>query len=139
MTTPLNFRNPQSTLENYTVSKSSDAHNAIKDYGGIPLRPDGSPYVVTPFAGGYLLDGAPMNVLIEGVWYDGQKELLQPEWASGRIPTPSAAVLAVGAQPMPPEVAANYQTWLNAQGTILGMSPLTLLGVGFLAYKLIKR
>ncbi len=135
----IQLKNP-ATGESATFSHTADVHNAIKVYGWVPVHSDGSPYVVQEFMGGYLLDGAPLNVYIEGQWYDGQKQALQPEWTSGRVPTPSTAVLNVGVVPMPPEVEANNQLYQAATNNkILGMEPLTALGVGFLAYRFLKK
>lgn len=128
--------NPQSRQE-FTFSNTGYLNDAIKVYGYIPMRDNGTPFVTQPFAGGYVIDGSPLNVYIEERWFDGQKELLQPEWVSGRIPQPSADILNIGSVPMPPDVAATYQA---SQQGIFGSIPTPVLigGAALLAWKFLK-
>lgn len=90
----------------YTFNNTGQLAHAIQDYGYIPLRPTGEPSTVQMFQGGYLLDGAPINVWMGEGWYEGQRELLQPYWTSGAIPTPPETVIQAAVVAMPPELAA---------------------------------
>lgn len=117
----------------YTFTDVGALHNAIKMYGYIPLRPDGSPYETQYLQAydGYLLDGAPLNVWMDGVWLEGQKEALQPFWASGQVRQPPANIANAGAVPMPPEIkeqTAAYQRTLNTG--LFGMDTGTLVTIG---------
>ena len=132
--TPITAVDPASKVA-YTFTDTGSLHNAIKTLGYIPLRKDGSPFNVQYLQqyDGYVLDGAPLNVWIDGVWLDGQKEALQPLWASGQVPQPPANVLNITVAPMPAQVAAQtaaYQQTLNAGGGFLGMDTGTLVAVG---------
>lgn len=120
----------------YTFSVTGDLNNAIDVFKYTPIRPDGTPYVTQSAHGGWLLDGAPLNVYIEGVWFDGQKELLTPDWNSGTVPRPSAAILAVGSAPMPADVAANYQNYLTSLNSI--PTAVWVGGAALLAWKFLK-
>lgn len=119
---------------NYTFTDVGALHNAIKEYGYVPLRADGTPYNTQYLQeyDGYLLDGAPLNVWINGAWLEGQQEALKPYWESGKIPRPPAAVLQTAVEPMPPEVAertAAAQAAAHSTG-FLGLDTGTLLAVG---------
>lgn len=82
--------------------------NAIKEFGFIPLRVDGAPFRVQEFEGGYLLDGAPINVWMGQGWFEGQRELLEPHWRNGTVPVPPDEALLSGEVEMPADVAASY-------------------------------
>lgn len=134
MMTPVTAVDPASKVA-YTFTDTGALHNAIKTLGYIPLRRDGSPFQTQYLQqyDGYVLDGAPLNVWIDGVWLDGQKEALQPLWASGEVPQPPANVLNVSVAPMPPEVAAQtaaYQETLTQGAGFFGMDTGTLVAVG---------
>jgi hypothetical protein len=91
-------------------------HNAIKEFGFIPLRRDGSAFFVNEFEGGYLLDGAPIPLWLGMPWLEGQREMLQPHWDSGAIPRPPAELLNAPVGEWPEEVRANYERWKASQG-----------------------
>jgi hypothetical protein len=115
-------------------------NDAIKAKGYIPIRPDNQPYIVQEFEGGYLLDGAPLNVYIEGRWFDGQQALLEPYWNSGQVPTPTRETLAIGAVTLPPEVAENYEVFKKSQTPLgLGIPTPVLLGAALLGFFLLRR
>lgn len=124
----------------YVFTDAGQMHNAIKNRGYIPIRPDGTPFIVQEFEGGYLLDGAPMNVYTDEQWFEGQRELLEPYWTSGTIPTPSREVLDRGSVVMPEEVTENYETFKKSQ-TVLGLGIPTpvLLGAALLGFFLLRR
>jgi len=82
--------------------------NAIDTHHVTPLRPTGEPFTLQRFEGGWLLDGAPINVYIDGYWYQGQQELLAPYWQQGTIPMPPQNVLAEAERPLPSSVAWQY-------------------------------
>jgi hypothetical protein len=89
--------------------------------GFIPIRADGTAYKVQSFLGGYLLDGAPLNVWLGLGWYAGQQEALLPYWQNGQIPTPPAAVLSQQVVAMPASVAANFASYQASQSDVLGV------------------
>jgi len=95
----------------YVFTDVGQLNDAIKAYGFIPLGPDGAQLRVQEFEGGYLLNGAPINVWMGQGWFAGQKEALQPFWASGQVPPPPADVIAAPVYEMPPDVAANYNAY----------------------------
>ncbi len=107
---------------------------AIRDLGYIPLAPDGSPLLVQQFEGGYLLQGAPINVWMGKGWYSGQRELLEPYWQAGTIPTPPASITGAQVVAMPADVAADYAAY-KAQdaGLFGGISTPMLLAAGAVA------
>lgn len=92
----------------------------------IPVREDQTPYQVTPFMGGVLFDGLPLNVILNGVWYQGQQEALQPEWAAGRVAMPAAQYMGLPIVPLPdqfqPAASSNLMTY-----AIVGLGLLWLL------------
>jgi len=115
-------------------------NDAIKTKGYIPIRSDNQPFIVQEFEGGYLLDGAPLNVYIEDEWYDGQRELLEPYWRSGAIPMPSSETLAVGTVALPADVAATYEEFKREQTPFgLGVPTPVLVGAGLLMLFLLRR
>lgn len=123
----------------YVFTNVGQLNDAIKTSGYIPLRSDNTPYRIQEFQGGYLLDGAPLNVFIENRWFEGQMEALAPFWDSGQIPPPSAEVLATGTVPMPDDVAANYEGFQEAQSPFGGISPALLIGGALVAGLLLFR
>ena len=133
MSQPIQAADPASKTI-FTFTDVGALHNAIKLYGYIPLRPDGSPYVTQYLQeyDGYILDGAPLNVWMDGTWLDGQREALQPYWNSGAIQRPAANVLNLGVVAMPPEVAQRTAAAKAAAtgGGLFGMDTGTLLAVG---------
>jgi hypothetical protein len=94
--------------------------------GYIPIRADGTPMKVQQFEGGFLFDGAPINVWLGLGWYTGQKELLLPFWQSGQIPMPPPNILNADIVPMPAQVEAQWETYHAGQQSILGL-PFLLL------------
>lgn len=110
----------------YTFTDVGKLHDAIKSYGYIPLRQDGSQYVVQEFEGGYLLDGAPINVYIDGEWFQGQQEALASYWAAGTVPKPPNSILGLPVVPMPTDVAANQAAYVASQSSSLGLGSLAL-------------
>lgn len=119
-----------------TFTDVGQLHGAIQQFNFIPLHPDGTPYKVQAFEGGYLLDGAPINVWMGLGWYTGQQEALQPYWQSGQIPTPTVA-LNVPVVAMPAAVASNYAQFKANQENILGL-PWYLWAAGIGAYLLTR-
>jgi hypothetical protein len=105
----------------YVFDNTGQLSTAIEDYHFIPIREDGSPFKVQKFEGGYLLDGAPINVWMGEGWFSGQQELLRPLWASGEIPTPPANVVAIPAVPMPTEVQQAYETYKAGASSVSGI------------------
>ena len=112
----------------YTFTDTGALHNAIKLYGYIPVHPDGTPMqtVYLQEYDGYVLDGAPVNVWIDGVWLEGQKEALANYWNSGQVMRPPADIANAGAVPMPAEVAERTAAYQST----LGMNTGTLLAIG---------
>ena len=102
----------------YQFTNTGQLAHAIQDYGYIPLRTTGEPFTVQMFEGGYLLDGAPINVWMGDGWYAGQQELLRPYWSSGSIPTPPADVLGAVVVAMPPDLAAQTAAAHGAGGLL---------------------
>jgi hypothetical protein len=131
--TPIQAADPASKTI-YTFTDVGALHNAIKEYHYIPLRADGSPFEVQYLQeyDGYLLDGAPLNVWMDGVWLEGQKEALASYWNSGQVRQPPANILQAGAVPMPPEVAERTAAARAAAtgGGLFGMDTGTLLALG---------
>jgi hypothetical protein len=113
----------------YTFSDPGKLHDAIKEYGFIPLMTSGQPFVVQEFEGGYLLGGAPINVHMQGVWYEGQRDLLEPYYAAGTIPRPPADVLNAPTAPMPQNVSEAYQAYKTEQAGG-GLSSTLMIGLG---------
>lgn len=105
------------TNQVYSFTDTGSLDNAIGNYHYIPVDSAGVPYVVQNFEGGHLLNGAPENTYLFGVWYAGQKELLQTYWQKGQIPTPAADILNLPVVPMPGDVAASYQQYEVAQAS----------------------
>lgn len=132
--TPVSASDPVSKVA-YPFTDVGQLNDAIKG-GWIPLRPDGTPYKVQSFLGGYLMDGAPLNVWLGLPWYAGQQEALLPYWQNGQIPTPPAAILGVQVQPMPADVAANFATYQAQQADIFGL-PWWAWAAGAAAYLLL--
>ncbi len=128
------------TAQTYTFNLVAALHGAMSPpYNYVPLRADGTPFAVNKVAGGFVIDGAPLNVWIDGVWYIGQKELLAPMWAAGTVPTPSAAILAGVPVPMPPAVAANWAAYQASQNEIFGIpTPIFVIGAGLAALWFLK-
>jgi len=121
----------------YSFTDQDSLDHAIRDYGYIPLRADGTPMKVQSLEGGLLLDGAPLNVLLGSGWYQGQMELLQPLWANGTVPRPPAAVLGVEVLPMPPAIAAQTAAYVQTVGKStgpLGLSWPAWLGLAAAGY-----
>jgi hypothetical protein len=124
----------------YVFTNAGQLHDAIKERGYIPVRADLQPYIVQEFEGGYLLDGAPLNVYIDGQWFTGQRELLEPYWKAGTIPTPPQSVLDVGMVEMPEEVRETYETFKKSETLFgLGIPTPVLLGAGLLGWFLLRR
>lgn len=116
----------------YTFTDTGALHNAIKVYGYIPVHADGTPMdtVYLKEYDGYILDGAPINVWIDGVWLEGQKEAMEAYWTSGQVRRPPADILNAGAIPMPAEVKAQTEAYQRTQAGFLGMDTGTLLAIG---------
>jgi len=130
---PVQAQDPASHVT-YTFTDVGALHNAIKQYGYQPVHADGSPFETQYLQeyDGYILDGAPINVWIDGEWLEGQKEALQPYWASGQIRQPAPAILNAGVVPMPPEVQERTAAAQAAAkgGGLFGMDTGTLLTLG---------
>lgn len=105
----------------YVFNDTAQLSNAIENYHFIPIREDGTPFKLQKFEGGYLLDGAPINVWMGEGWFEGQQELLRPLWASGEIPSPPSNVIAIPAVPMPAETAQAYQAYKAAGSSVSGI------------------
>lgn len=132
--TPMTAADPASKTV-YTFTDVGALHNAIKQYHYIPLRPDGTPAETQYLQeyDGYIVDGAPLNVWINGAWLDGQKEALEPYWNSGQVRRPAPAILNLGSTPMPVEVqerTAAAQAAAHASGGLFGMDTGTLVALG---------
>lgn len=131
----------------YTFSNAANLTEALTK-GWIPILPDGSPAKTYSFEGGYLVDGAPLNAWFEGVWYEGQPEILKPFWDSGQIQKPPDAFFLLPVVPAPPEVVANYAAFKGAPVTVQSLleahqqassgisgllsNPVVLVGAGLL-------
>jgi hypothetical protein len=104
----------------------------------IPLRPDGTPFIVHFIAdeGGYLMDGAPLNVWFDGVWYEGQKEVAQKYWGSNGVPTPAQTILGLPVVAMPAPIAETYHAFKEQQAGAGGLftsgNVMLLAGAGVL-------
>lgn len=98
---------PQSKVTS-VWSDGATASIAIRDRGFIPLLDDGTQATVNLFEGGYLVQGAPMNAWINGVWYTGQKEIVAPFIQSGQVPQPPQSVWNLPVVDPPPDVLQNY-------------------------------
>lgn len=109
--------------------------NAMTNYGFIPIRPDGTPYVVQQFEGGLIFDGAPLNVYFDEVWYQGQQELVGPHWGKD-VPVPPPSIQALPVVPMPDTVTAQYQAYKASNA---GISTPVLLGVAAIGYLLLRK
>lgn len=96
------------------------------------LRSNMTPFIVTPFLGGTLLDYLPLNVYLSAQWYTGQKEALQPYWSNGQIPVPPAAILNLPVVDMPASIAALTGAGMNSL-------PWWVWGIAvYVAYKIVK-
>ncbi len=130
--TPVHAADPASK-QIYTFTDVGALHNAIKIYQYIPVHEDGSPFNTQYLQeyDGYVLDGAPINVWLDGVWLEGQKEAMAPYWASGQIQKPPANILNAGAVPMPPDVQERTAAAQAAahSGGIFGMDTGTVVAV----------
>ena len=131
---PISAADPASKIA-YTFTDTGSLHTAIKTYGFIPLRKDGSPFVTVYLEeyDGYVLDGAPINVWMQGYWFEGQREAMEPYWTSGKVQRPAANILDAGSQPMPEAIRLQtevYQTAKANQNMFFGMDSGTLLAVG---------
>jgi hypothetical protein len=131
---PISAVEPNSKVA-YVFTDVGQLHVAIQN-GWIPIHPDGTPFKVQSFEGGYLLDGAPINVWMGLGWYSGQIEALQPYWANGQVPTPPASISGAPVVPMPADVAANFQAYQQRQQNILGL-PWWAWAAGAAAYLLL--
>jgi len=131
MNQPINAIDPASKIA-YTFIEIGALHNAIKDYGFIPIRSDGTPMTVVYLKeyDGYILDGAPINVWMTGEWLEGQQEALMPFWNSGQIQKPTGHALTAPVVPMPPEVKAQTEAYQKGQTGLFGMDQGTLLTLG---------
>jgi len=116
---PIAAANPQSKIASSFTTVGS-LNDAIK-LGWIPLRNNGSQFTVQSFLGGFLLDGAPLNVWMGLGWYSGQMAALQPYWQSGQVPIPPANVTSQPTIPMPADVANNFNAYETAQQNIFGL------------------
>jgi hypothetical protein len=105
----------------YVFTNVEQLDAAITQYGFIPLGPDGAQLKVQEFEGGKLLQGAPINVWMGKGWYAGQRELLEPLWASGQVPRPPSSILNEPVFEMPPDVAANYNAYKEAQNPLASL------------------
>lgn len=136
-TVTVNAADPASKVI-YQFTDVGSLANAIQNYQFIPVRSDGSPFKVQEFEGGYLLDGAPLNVWFGLGWYTGQQALLQPLWANGTIPTPPQAQLTAQVVAMPTGLATQTAAYLaQASSGLFGLSWPVLIGlaaVGFMAF-----
>lgn len=121
----------------YTFTDVGQLHAAIQQFNYIPIHSDGTAFKVQSFEGGYLLDGAPINVWMGLGWYAGQMEALQPYWQSGQIPIPNTSVLGQKVVPMPADVAANFQAYQQSQQNLLGF-PWYYWAAGAAAYLLLR-
>ena len=124
----------------YLLFSVEEAGQAF-DLGYILVREDGSQALVQRFEGGHLMDGAPLNVYFSGVWYQGQKELLEPEWAAGRIPRPPEALVQLPVEGMPDPVREQYEGYKAAEAAGVGFNWQTVAlvaGAGFVLWRLIR-
>jgi hypothetical protein len=133
--TPVNAADPASKVV-YPFTDVGQLNEALKN-GYIPIRSDGSPYKVQSFLGGYLLDGAPLNVWLGLGWYQGQQEALQPYWQNGQIPIPPQMALAATVVPMPAAVAQNFANYQANQQNIFGL-PWWAWAAGAAAFLLLR-
>jgi len=117
---------------------ASDFTYAMEKLGYIPLRPDGTPFVVNFLEneGGYLLDGAPLNVWFQGVWYQGQPEVAAQYWGQNGVPTPTGSVMQLPVVAMPTEIAATYQAFKAAQSPLGSNTLMIVAAVGIGAFLL---
>jgi len=133
MSTPIQAADPASKVA-YTFTDVGALHAAIATYSYIPLRADGTPFEVQFLQeyGGYVLDGAPMNVWMDGVWLEGQREAMEPYWSSGQVKRPPEAILNAGVQAMPADIAARTKAYQAAQtgGGLFGLDISTWVTVG---------
>jgi hypothetical protein len=118
--TPVNARDPQSGVV-YPFTDPAQLNDAIVNHQFVPVRSDGTAYRVQIFEGGYLFDGMPLNVIMDGFWYAGQQEALASYWTAGTIPTPSSAALSLPVEAMPTQLAAQTQAYVDSQDDILGL------------------
>lgn len=84
---------PDGSQHYLSVIDSNDPGVIALQNGGTPYRPNGTPYDVMQFLGGYLFDGCPLNVVLGQGWLAGQQEALQQ---AGITPYCAEAVSAPG-------------------------------------------
>lgn len=101
----------------YTFSNPENFTEALTK-GWIPILPDGSPAKTYSFEGGYLVQGAPLNAWFNGVWYEGQPDILKPFWDSGQIVKPPDAFFLLPVVPAPAEVVAGYAAFKGAPASV---------------------
>lgn len=132
-------RDPAShTIQTFADQGQFDV--AVTNYRYTPVRQDGSDFMMQKFEGGTLLDGAPLNVWFDGVWFEGQQELLQPHWGRD-VPQPPASIIALPIVPMPGAVAAGYRAYKEGGGSILdGIPTPAIVAAGLaLAYAVFRK
>jgi hypothetical protein len=132
-----------------SVSDEVQATQMMVNYGAIPILPNGRAAQVQSFEGGYLVQGAPLNVWLKGVWLTGQKEILTPFWQNGTIPTPALDQLNMPIVDAAPEVLqayANYKgvpdakSLTEAYQTGGGVStPVLLAGAAILGFLFLRK
>lgn len=98
------------TRKSYSFIDSGEFIDAMKS-GFVPMNEDGNQAAVVEFEGGYLVDGAPLNVWTKGVWYEGQAEILTPFWDNGSIPVPPDALMGLPIVVMPDKVLQDYAAY----------------------------
>lgn len=86
-----------------TTFSSVEELNRFQAAGGVVLRPNGQPYALSSFMGGYLYDGKPANVILGTGWLPGQITALKA--ARVEPSTSSGDAFQVGS-PM-------YQQWVS--------------------------
>lgn len=124
-----------------TVASIDQFNYYVVSGGYVPIHADNTAMQVNSFEGGYLVDGAPLNVWLSGYWYDGQQDILASFWNSGQIPKPPAQLLALPSIPAPADVVANYAAQKGVPGATTlvqafqqgssigaGISPVMLIG-----------
>lgn len=116
-----------------SVDELAELHHLIEADQVVPLRGDGTEARVQELYGGYVVDGVPLNVLLGGEWLPDQRELLEPYWISGKVPTPAPQYLegTPGAEPAQAETPPEKGWFATGPGL--------LVGVGLLAFWLGRR
>lgn len=101
-----------------TFTSQDELAQAIQSQGWIPIHTDGSPFDVKflEAEGGFVIDGAPLNVYFEGVWYQGQKEVLQPYIDAGQVPMPDQSTWNLPTVPMPEAILSQYVEFKRVTG-----------------------